>query len=111
MERELMTNEARFADQRLSTVFGVPVPRGVRKDWTARNRSNHGESFTLLGYGLPREWGKPSNVVAWYDRFGRCRLIVSHFGNGRAATIRIDANGNRKLTYGDVPTTGRNHYD
>jgi hypothetical protein len=84
------------------TEYGVPVPRGVRKDWTAYNRSARGEPFTLRGYGVPLEWGDPTICVVWRDRFGRARLCVGHYANGRSATIRTDANGRQKTTFGEV---------
>jgi hypothetical protein len=59
--------------------------------------------FLTRRYSVPSEWGGPTNCVTWRDRFQRLRLIVAHYPNGRSATVRIDANGNRKWTeFGDI---------
>jgi hypothetical protein len=54
----------------------------------------------LRSKGVPLSWDDPIRCVSWTDRFGRVRLIVGHFSNGRAATVRIDANGGWKTSFG-----------
>lgn len=81
--------------------YGIPVPRGVQKDWTAWNALS-GSEKGLLNYNVPAEWGAPVACAAWEDRFRHTRLIVAHYPNGRSATVRIDANGNWKTLFGEV---------
>jgi len=84
----------------MRTEYGIPVPRGVQKDWTSGTMLN-ARPF-LCRYTIPHEWGEPSKCAMWRDRFGRLRLIVAHYSNGCSATVRIDANGNWKTSFGDV---------
>ena len=85
----------------MKTEYGIPVPRGVQKDWEAWNALS-GSEESLLRYSVPAEWGAPVAAVAWMDRFKRTRLLSAHYPNGRSATVRIDANGNWKTTFGNV---------
>lgn len=80
--------------------YGIPVPRGVPKDWTSRQLAEDGDG--LRGFGVTEELGAVTKAVSWSDRFGRTRLFVFHFETGRSATVRIDANGNWKTSFGDV---------
>jgi hypothetical protein len=86
----------------MKTEYGIPVPRGVQKTWTSMSMHPEIALDLLRPYTIPEDWGGPSECVAWYDRFRRWRLIVAHYPNGRSATVRIDANGNWKTTFGDV---------
>jgi hypothetical protein len=86
----------------VKTEYGVPVPRGVPRDWEATSMDRAGAATILKMRGVPADWGDPDNCVAWFDRFGRCRAIVGHYANGRSALVRIDANGISKTTFGDV---------
>lgn len=56
----------------------------------------------LRNRAVPASWNDPTNCVAWDDRFDRTRLLVAHYPNGRSATVRIDADGNWKTSFGDV---------
>jgi hypothetical protein len=83
--------------------YGVPVPRGVQKDWEANSMGREGAGAYLRSHHAPADWGDPTNCVAWFDRFGRCRLCVGHYANGRAVTMRKDANGKYGTTFHFAP--------
>lgn len=83
-------------------VYGIPVPRGVPKDWRAQLVRRDIAGTLLRKFTAPTEWGDPFRCVAWMDRFERTRLIVGHFDNERSATVRIDMNGNWKTKFGEV---------
>jgi hypothetical protein len=86
----------------MRAVFGIPVPRGVQKDWEAVPMAADKAAALLRCFGAPAEWGEPTACVRWEDRFGRTRLHVGHYTNGRSVTVRIDANGNPAARFGDV---------
>lgn len=80
----------------------IPVPRGVQKDWRTYEMPLGIGGRAGRTHGVPEEWGDPVKYVVWDDRFGRRRLCVAHYSNGRSATLRIDANGVWKMKFGDV---------
>ena len=84
------------------TAYGIPVPRGVPKDWRAAAEAPVFAVILQRKYTVPEEWGQPSRCVGWFDRFERRRLIVAHYSNGSSATVRIDANGVWKTVFGEV---------
>lgn len=81
------------------TAYGIPVPRGVQKDWDATSMTRDSAGAFLLRYA-GNEWGDPVRCVAWFDRFERCRLCVGEYANGRSITVRIGINGNWKASFG-----------
>lgn len=83
--------------------YGVPVPRGVQKDWEATSMTLDSGGMMFRNYGVPEAWGDPLKCVAWFDRFERVRACVGHYANGRAALFRKDMNANWKLSFGDIP--------
>lgn len=85
--------------------YGIPVPRGVRKDWEVTSMTLDSAGAFMRRHSVPVGWGDPDNCVAWFDRFGHCRVCVGHFSNGRAVTVRRDANGSWKASYGDASGT------
>jgi hypothetical protein len=85
------------------TEYGVPVPRGVRKDWEATSMAAKSAGMFLRHCLIPEAWNDPIKCVAWFDRFGRARACVAYYGNGRSALVRRDANGGFKTTFGQVP--------
>jgi hypothetical protein len=87
----------------MRTEYGMPVPRGVRKDWEANSMGCEGAGGVLRRYHTPPEWGDPAKCVAWFDRFERLRVIAGHYENQRSATVRIDANGKWSATFGAAP--------
>lgn len=82
--------------------YGIPVPRGVPKDWEVHRLTDNAAGSLLRGYTVPLDWNDPTANAAWYDRFKRPRLIVGHYANGRSATVRIDANGVSRTIFGEV---------
>lgn len=86
----------------MKTEYGIPVPRGVQKDWSIAKVDGVRAQAWLRDCNVPSDWGQPTLCITWRDRFYRRRLIVAHYPKGRSATVRIDANGNWKTTFGDV---------
>jgi hypothetical protein len=89
----------------VKTKYGVPVPRGVQKDWEASPMGLDGAGEYLRSHHAPNYWGDPTRCVAWFDRFGRCRLCVGYYANGRAVTMRKDANGKYSATFHFAPAS------
>lgn len=87
--------------------YGIPVPRGVQKDWEVTSMTTDSGGPFFRRYGVVSDWGEPIRCVAWFDRFGRCRLCVGEYANGRTATVRIDMNANWKTSFGDASVDER----
>lgn len=86
--------------------YGIPVPRGVPKDWKPTAKTLGIGGPVLREYSVPLDWEDPVKCVAWFDRFGRLRIIVGHYANGRSATVRIDAEGVSRTIFGEVKEEG-----
>ena len=84
----------------MKTEYGVPVPRGVRKDWDVSSMDTASSGSLMRRYHTDPMWEDPTRCVAWFDRFERLRVCVAHYPNGRSATLRKDANGKWSMTFG-----------
>lgn len=83
----------------MKTEYGISVPRGVQKDWDACSMGQGGAGEYLRTRHVPADWGDPIRCVAWFDRFGRCRICIGQYANGREAVVRSDANNNHRTTF------------
>lgn len=61
----------------MKLTYGIPVPRGVQKDWDATSMTLDSSGNMLRAEGVRADWSDPIKCVAWFDRFERLRLCVA----------------------------------
>lgn len=80
---------------------------GIRKAWTSCGVEPVTGGAYLNGCGVPKDWGKPVEVVMWTEETWhsewecdeRTRVIAARYTNGRVADFRANNRSSRLAFY------------
>lgn len=72
----------------MSALYPDYKPRGIRREWEHCSMEKITTGETLVRYGAPKDWGNPTDAVAWFAG-DYLRVLVADYDNGKRVTLRL----------------------